>query len=233
MSRPRPARARPAPAPSQVPKSLGQNFLCNPVTRSFSFREGELSPRAPEPLTRGRDSPALAAATTEVARLAAGEGTGVGVQHSECSRARVGGARVGRGLRRGQGSGGTRGNSRAPRGNGTIEHQKSRSFCESSAPTGACSRQTRAVERAGGSRSACLLLACCCNSGRRRRELGAPRPAGPCPFQGFAEHRPQDLHQQALHYGPCAPCVPGTWPEQLMASQADRPSQANLERAFS
>ena len=73
MSRPRPARARPAPAPSQVPKSLGQNFLCNPVTRSFSFREGELSPRAPEPLTRGRDSPALAAATTEVARLAAGK----------------------------------------------------------------------------------------------------------------------------------------------------------------
>ena len=64
-------------------------------------------------------------------------------------------------------------------------------------------------------------------------ELGAPRPAGPCPFQESAEHRPHDLHQQALHYGPCAPCVPGTCSEQLMASQADRPSQANLARAFS
>ena len=194
MSRPRPARARSTPAPSQVPTSLGQNFLCNPVTRSFSFREGELSPRAREPgdrvlvgvqpLTRGQDPPALAAATTEVARLAAGEGTRVGVQRSECSRARVGGPRVERGLRWGQGSGSTRGNSRASQGNGTIEHQKARSSCESSAPTGVCSRQTRAVKRAGGSRSACLLLDCCCNSGRWRMGVGCPPPRWPLPLPG-------------------------------------------------
>lgn len=60
-----------------------------------------------------------------------------------------------------------------------------------------------------------------------------PAPLAPTPPRGLLSNPPPDLHQRALRYGPCAPCVPGPCPEQLMASQADRPGQANVARAFS
>lgn len=139
------------------------------------------------------------------------------MERSEHPRARVGGPRVGRGLRWRQGSWGRRGSSRAPTGNRTIEHQGQLPLH--------LPLQHKAVFAARRGSRACQPL---------RSVTGGcgswvPPPCRPRPFQGFAEHRPLDLHQlEPLHHGPCAPCVPGTRPERSWPPQADRP----LKRAL-
>ena len=188
MSLPRP----PAPAPPRrcprYPHHWARVFSATQLL-VHSSREGELSPRAPEPgdrvltgtqpPTQGQRPPALAAATTEFAWLAAGEGTGVGVERSEHPRARVGGPRVGRGLKRRQGSWGTRGSSWAPTGNGTIEHQRP-AHSASAPPAEGSVHGRRGCEARRGACASLFAPWLLSHSVRWGWELGAP-PATPLP----------------------------------------------------